>query len=286
LGGLAAEGRVSLTAPLQAHAPRGTKLPDRDGRPITFLDLATHAAALPRELPVERPADAGPFTWPTAADRFAWLAGHELPWAPGSAAAYSNVGFDLLGAGLADATGTNYPHLLRQRITGPLGMADTTLAPTEEQCERLMTGYGIPGADAQPCVATTAIGASGGIYSTADDMVRWLRHNLMPAGGAARATLALAHAPYLQRQALKAAIGFDEAGPMQGIGLAWLTMAPDGRRPLLVQKTGGLAGFMSYVAFAPGTGVGAFVAVNRVDFAMFGSLTENVNELIAGLVPR
>ena len=165
-------------------------------------------------------------------------------------------------------------------------MADTTLTPNPEQCGRLMTGYGIPAAEAAPCVGTATIAASGGVYSTADDMVRWLRHNLMPTDGAARAALALAHAPYLQRQALKAAIGFDEAGPMQGIRLAWVTMAAQGHRPLIVQKTGGLAGFMSYVAFAPGTGVGAFVVVNRVDFAMFGGLADNVNELIAGLVPR
>ena len=117
-------------------------------------------------------------------------------------------------------------------------------------------------------------------------MVRWLRHNLAPEGAAARATLALAHAPYLQRQALEAAIGFDEAGPMQGIGLAWVILAAEGHRPLIVQKTGGLAGFMSYVAFAPGKGVGAFVVVNRIDFGMFGGLVGNVNELISSLVPR
>ena len=43
---------------------------------------------------------------------------------------------------------------------------------------------------------------------------------------------------------------------------------------------------MSYVAFAPGKGVGAFVVVNRIDFGMFGGLVGNVNELIASLVPR
>jgi D-alanyl-D-alanine-carboxypeptidase/D-alanyl-D-alanine-endopeptidase len=165
-------------------------------------------------------------------------------------------------------------------------MVDTTLQPSAEQCARLMTGYGIPGASAEPCVPTTEIAGSGGVYSTASDMVRWLRHQLAPKDERARATLALAHAPYRQRQALDAAIGFDEAGPMQGIGLAWLIMTPEGDRPLIVQKTGGLAGFMSYLAFAPGTGVGAFVAVNRIDFAMFGDLTEGVNQLIASLVPR
>ena len=286
LASLAAEGRLSLTAPLQRYAPEGRPVPGDAERPITLLDLATHAAALPRELPVAAPSGTAPFAWPTTADRYAWLASYTLPWAPGSVAAYSNVGFDLLGAALEAATGQTYAELLRERIAAPLGMADTTLTPNPEQCGRLMTGYGIPGAEAAPCVATTAIAASGGVYSTANDMVRWLHHHLAPAGAAARATVALAHAPYLQRQALEAAIGFDEAGPMQGIGLAWVTLAAEGHRPLIVQKTGGLAGFMSYVAFAPGKGVGAFVVVNRIDFGMFGGLVGNVNELIASLVPR
>ena len=43
---------------------------------------------------------------------------------------------------------------------------------------------------------------------------------------------------------------------------------------------------MSYIAFAPGRDVGLFVAVNRVDFAMFFALTEAANGLIANLVTR
>jgi D-alanyl-D-alanine-carboxypeptidase/D-alanyl-D-alanine-endopeptidase len=281
LGGLAAEGRLGLTDPLSRYAPDGVGLPDVDGRAITLLDLATHAAALPRELPVAPPEGSPPFAWPTAADRFAWLAGQRLPWAPGSIAAYSNLGFDLLGAALATATGTPYPDLLRARITGPLGMADTGLAPNQEQCGRLMAGYGIPGAEAAPCVATADIAASGGVYSTADDMVRWLRHNLARSDPAVWPTLALTHAGYLQRQDLVAAIGFDEAGPMDAIALAWLIENADGPRPTIVQKTGGLAGFMSYVAFAPGREVGAFVVVNRIDFGMFGVLTAGVNAIIS-----
>ena len=99
-------------------------------------------------------------------------------------------------------------------------------------------------------------------------------------------TIALTHAAYVQRQDLQAAIGFDEAGPMDAIALAWLVEAADGHRPMILQKSGGLAGFMSYIAFAPGRDVGAFVSVNRIDFAMFAGLTEGVNELIAMLAPR
>jgi serine-type D-Ala-D-Ala carboxypeptidase/endopeptidase len=283
LGGLAADGQLSLTDPLQRFAPEGAQVPDRDGRTITLLDLATHSGGLPRELPLQPPSGAAPFAWPTAADRYAWLARYELPWTPGSVAAYSNIGFDLLGAALATATGKSYADLLRERITGPLGMSDTVLEPSQEQCARLMTGYGIPGAEAAPCVDTAQIGGSGGVYSTADDMVLWLRHHVARTDPAAWPTLALSHAVYLERHALDAAIGFDEAGPMDGIALAWLLEMPDGHRPMILQKTGGLAGFMSYIAFAPGRDVGVFVAVNRIDFAMFSDLTDGANGLIASL---
>jgi CubicO group peptidase (beta-lactamase class C family) len=49
----------------------------------------------------------------------------------------------LMGAGLADATGTSYAALLHARITGPLGMTDTTLTPDASQRARLMMGRGL-----------------------------------------------------------------------------------------------------------------------------------------------
>ena len=286
LGRLAAEGVVGLTDPLQRFAPEGMHIPDFEGRTITLLDLATHAAALPRELPLDPPPNSPPFASPTAADRFAWLADYSLPWAPGSVASYSNVGFDLLGAALATATNLSYPDLLRERITGSLGMSDTVLEPSQEQCARMMTGYGIPGADAEPCVSTANIGGSGGLYSTGDDMVLWLRHNLSRDDPAVWPTLALSHAPYLERTTLDAAIGFDEAGTMDGIALAWLVEQPAEHRPMVLQKSGGLAGFMSFMVVAPSRGVGVFIAVNRIDFGMFAGLTEGADDLIASLAPH
>ena len=224
--------------------------------------------------------------WPTNAVRFDWLAGQKLPWAPGSIASYSNVGFDLLAGALGTAASATYADLLAARITGPLGMVDTGLRPTPEQCARLMTGYGIPGAEAEPCVDTQNIAGSGGVYSSGDDMAIWLRHNLATADYRAWRTLAVSHAPYVPRQALLAAIGFDEAGEMDSIALAWLLVAANGHRPMILQKSGGLAGFMSYVAFAPGRDVGVFIGVNRVDFAMFAGLVETADEIIASLATR
>src|SRR3712207_9114582 len=91
---------------------------------------------------------------------------------------YSNFGFDLLSAALAQAASRPYPELLAERITRPLRMHDTTFAPTEEQRTRLMQGHGF-GGERLPDVPTgTTIVGSGGLYSTAEDMARWLSWHL------------------------------------------------------------------------------------------------------------
>ncbi len=278
LGSLAADRTVALTDPLQRFAGE-VKVPSAGMRPITLLDLATHSAGLPREMG-DLPEGRNPRAWPSRQDRWAWLPGVTLPWPPGTVAAYSNIGFDLLADALETAAGRSVPDLLHDRVTGPLGMADTGFAPTPEQCARLMVGSGIGGA--ATCVDTSATEGSGGLYSTADDMARWLRHNLADSDPA----LALSHAIYRPRQSLPAALGFDEAGPMAGLGLGWVSSAAQGIDPMLLDKSGGGAGFMTYVAFAPGRGVGVFVALNRVDFSMFGALVGSANKLIATLATR
>src|SRR5262249_6035180 len=51
LASMAADGTIKLTNPLAKYAPPGAKVPAFAGREITLLDLATHTAGLPRELP-------------------------------------------------------------------------------------------------------------------------------------------------------------------------------------------------------------------------------------------
>lgn len=281
LAGLSLQGKVHLTDPLKLYAG-GATVPQFGQREITLLDLATHSAGLPREIG-DFPAGKAPFTWSTHADRWAWLAKYKLEWEPGKVAAYSNVSFDLLADALATATGKPYAGLLQEQITGPLGMKDTGLNPNKDQCDRLMLGSGIGGPG--PCVNTEATAGSGGVYSTAADMATWLKYNLA-SGPTMWETPTVAHAVYQQRQALMAAIGFDESGPMAGLGLAWVVQAADGIRPMIVEKSGGGGGFMTYIAFAPGHDVGVFVAVNKADFRMFYGMSSAANNIIANLVTR
>jgi D-alanyl-D-alanine-carboxypeptidase/D-alanyl-D-alanine-endopeptidase len=138
-----------------------------------------------------------------------------------------------------------------------------------------------------PDVPTSpAIVGSGGLYSTADDLVRWLRWHLDRFGAEDAEIRLLDHAVYLQRDGLTTVAGMDESGHMDAMGLGWVVMMPDGDRPLILQKAGGLQGFFSYLAFAPTRGVGAFIVINQFDFAAAMGMAETINDLIATLAPR
>jgi len=81
LAGMASLGALRLTDPLQQYAAAAVTVPRFAERAITVLDLATHSAGLPREIG-EVPANTIPFTWPTKSERWSFLAGYKLPWAP------------------------------------------------------------------------------------------------------------------------------------------------------------------------------------------------------------
>jgi D-alanyl-D-alanine-carboxypeptidase/D-alanyl-D-alanine-endopeptidase len=90
----------------------------------------------------------------------------------------------------------------------------------------------------------------------------------------------------MQRDGLNPVSGFDESGRMDAMSLGWVVMEPDGDRPLILQKAGGLQGMFVYTAFAPTRDIGAFVAINEFDFGAAMSMATVVNNLITQLAPR
>jgi D-alanyl-D-alanine-carboxypeptidase/D-alanyl-D-alanine-endopeptidase len=269
-----AAGRMRLTDPLALYAPKGwTDRRMKGAEPIALIDLATHTSGLPREsglkpgLPAAAAAEA----------RWAWLARQRRLSAPGRRALYSNIGFDVLGDTLSDATGAPYAQVLATGITGPLGMVDTTPAPTPEQCARLMSPD--PARPPHPCVDQSDNAASGGLYSTADDMALWLRAQLAP--GAAADARRVSQAIYVQRSALAAALGLDHAGPASAIGLGWIEQTATPSHPRTLEKTGGGDGFLTYVVIDPARRVGVFVAFDNTSDKRMAPVTTDANDLVA-----
>ncbi len=285
LAAMVAERRVGLTDPLSRFAPEGLAVKAKDG-PITLLDLATHGAGLPRELPdpaVTVPPEGNPFLAYTASYYWRWLSEQGPAYAPGTTANYSNMGYGLLGEALAKAGGRPFGELLRETVIAPRGLADTTLQLSEAQKPRLMVGLDPFGKPDPNFEAPPVMAASAGVYSTAEDMARWMRWHLAGDSDGSMAR-ALSHAMWRPHDGLRRAVGVEATGS-DGMGLGWVVSPAKDRVPLLLGKSGGLGGFMTYVVLSPNRRLGIFVAASRVSFSMFDGIRDSVRNLAAELAP-
>ncbi|EOL8958044.1 D-alanyl-D-alanine-carboxypeptidase/endopeptidase AmpH [Cronobacter dublinensis] len=272
------QGVVKLDDPLSRYAPPGARVPTYQGEPIRLVNLATHTSALPREQPggaAKRPV----FVWPTRQQRWEWLSTATLKAAPGATAAYSNLAFDLLADALANAAGKPYTQLFEEQITRPLGMKDTTFTPSPDQCKRLMVAE----KGASPCNNTLAAVGSGGVYSTPDDMMRWMQQFLASDFHRRSAQADRMQTLIYQRTQLTRVVGMDVPGKADALGLGWVYMAPKDGRPGIIQKTGGGGGFITYMAMVPQSNIGAFVVVTRSPLTRFTNMSDGINDLVTEL---
>jgi D-alanyl-D-alanine-carboxypeptidase/D-alanyl-D-alanine-endopeptidase len=247
---------VQLDDPLQRYAPKNALVPRLD-EPITLEELATHTSGLPRELG-SRPRKIPPFAYPDFEARWQWLPRQTLASDPGSAAVYSNIGYDLLSDALQAAAHKPYASLLAEQTLNPLNMWQTTLYPNAVQCERLLRSAHDEGA----CALTEATQGSAGLYSTPADMAIWLQYLLGTGAPALPAQDAAAQAVYLDPAQLKKQVGLDHAGRPSGIGLGWMRLPAPGDPSQIpaqiIEKTGGGAGFSSYIAMIPSRHIAIF----------------------------
>ncbi len=288
LASMAAAGEIGLTDRLQDRLGwEGVTLPEKDGRALRIIDLATQASGLPREVEMTpQPAD-DPFGYNTREAQVAGLAGDPLLFAPGTGALYSNFGFDLLGAALASTGGKPYAELLRERVLAPNGMDDTVFNPRPEDAGRLMQGHGFDGAPMAWAPTPETIECAGGLYTTPGDMMKWMAWHLDRFAAEDAEMRAIDHAAWLYRDGLAVVSGLDDgAGPMDAMGLGWVVNMADGERPLILQKSGGLQGMFAYVALAPTRGVGVFVAMNQFGVNGFPAMVHVADQLIVALAPR
>jgi serine-type D-Ala-D-Ala carboxypeptidase/endopeptidase len=270
LAHLAASNTVQLTQPLSTSWP---ELATADVGPIRLINLATQSGGLPRD-------------WEPGPDLTAWLQQAPLLYTPGTSVLYSNFGFDLLALGLSKAADTPYPTLVKRHITDPLKMRDTGYVLSEEQKQRLMQGHGVDGAPVPAVPVESFHVGGGGLFSTPNDILRYVQWHLDRFGENGAEARRLDHALYLIRDGLETVSGMDESGHMDAIALAWVAMMPEGDRPFILQKAGGQLGFFSYLAFAPMRGVAVFVAINTFDIAAAEAMAAVANDLIATLAPR
>lgn len=274
-----ADGKAALTDPAEPHVGIVDTLPERNGHRIRLIDLAIHASGLPRE-----PSPVAGVDRHSDASFAASLAGDPLLFTPQTGILYSNVAFDLLGMALSGLYDMPYDELLQEKVLDPIGLASTGFA--RPHGDNVMTGYDWNGVEMDPGDPIPNRFGASSLYSSANDMVRFLHWNLDRTGQNGAEARAISHAGWIIRDGLDPVSGMDESGHMDAMGLGWVIMMPEGDRPLVIQKAGGTDGIFSYIAFAPTRGVGVFIAINQFDFSAATAMARVANRLIATLAPR
>jgi len=169
-------GEVRLNDPLSDDVPPGVRVPQFGDIPITLVDLATHGSGLPlrpNNLAAKAPDSPNKYAGYTLEQLYAGLPNYSLTRRPGTQFEYSNLGFGLLGQGLAFKLHQPFADLLRERITRPLGMADTHFGEDPATASRRAQGHGY---NLKPVGQTDdgALNPAGGLRSTADDLLKFV----------------------------------------------------------------------------------------------------------------
>jgi D-alanyl-D-alanine-carboxypeptidase/D-alanyl-D-alanine-endopeptidase len=238
LADMANRERVKLDSPVSACLPDGVKVPQRAGRQITLLDLVTHTSGLPlRPTNLASQTARNKYAGYTVQQLYRGLATFELSRDPGTKFEYSNWGFGLLGHALGHCAGTSYESLLAERVTRPLGMHATMFAPSDALRSRLAAPY-----DGKlrsvPNEELGALGASGGLYSSVDDLLKFIELFL----GRGPQPLTAAAATMLEPRRP----GDD---PQTRMGLGWRVSSNDGKQ--MIWSSGRADGYRSFMGLDP-----------------------------------
>jgi CubicO group peptidase (beta-lactamase class C family) len=174
-------GKVRYTDHAASYLPEIESIPAHspDAPPVTLLQLATHTAGLAKEPDnMDLFATGGP---PSSWEKplLAALLHTRYEFDPGTHYQYSNIGYAILGAALARASGESYMDYIPRHILQPLGMTHCALERTPAIALHLATGYepAANGLDAAtPRKEHEGRGykmPSGAMYSTAGDLARF-----------------------------------------------------------------------------------------------------------------
>lgn len=165
---------------------------------------------------------------------------------------YSNIGFALLGELVARARGMSWFDAVRTEILEPLGMSRTTTAPVEPHATGLAVHPWADVVQTEPAEDAGGMAPAGQLWSTVDDMARWLRFLCGDTASVLHPdTLAEMRSP-----------GSVDDGPewKSGSGLGLQLVRHKGRR--LAGHGGSMPGFLSTVFADPAEHLGTVFLAN------------------------
>ncbi|MDF5753513.1 serine hydrolase domain-containing protein [Spongiactinospora sp. TRM90649] len=235
--------RVSLDDPVVKVLPE-FRLADPRFTAITVRQILSHTSGLSNSTNNE-------YVFPPprgAREIVARLADKTLAAAPGTRSEYHNTNYSIAARIVEVVSGKSFDAFLHTELFTPLGMSDTSSTlGCSDGAEGLPSGYEVVLglAVAAPEMPGMCVG-NGGVISTLDDMVRWLRFNQGTLGVDLLSARSLTESHTPQPKAGDYALGWQSRpAPVSGIG-----------------HGGTLATWTGDMVFSPKTGMAALVLTN------------------------
>ncbi len=247
---LSEAGKLSLDDPLARYLP---DFPNAGA--VTLRQLLTHTAGISDITPpgavqpgfMRRDVD--------TATLVAEIAKRPAAFAPGTAQAYSNAGYILLGAVVEKVTGEPWHVAMQEQLFGPLGLAHTGYGIASAVLPGRVAGYTTDTPDHRvrnaPFISLSIPAAAGGLVSTVDDLRLWMR--------ALAAGRVVGDAGYRQ-MVMPAMPGGTMPAHPYGMGMyVWKV-----RGETMIGHTGQIDGFAAILAYLPSRDV-TIVALGNDD---------------------
>ena len=268
------EGLLSLDEPIIKYLPEFARS-DFDKNKITLRHLITHTSGLVEIPKRDYPKNIiklllrtskGKFFPPRysleTSDFLKEVSQLKLQDNPGTKFRYSNTGVGLVGKILERVTNSTYEELIKSRILNVLSMHDTTITISENQKEKLATGYLHTGKEADP-INIPAVASAGSICSTVSDLLKFLKVNLDLEQSTLSAVMDYCKSTridpslsFFQKFTSKLFMGVQSVE----IGLGWV--AADLKNIQILQHSGGTEGFSTTMMINPSNKTGVVVLTN------------------------
>lgn len=266
---LCEEGLADLDDAIGKHIPELNET----NRHVTMRQLMGHTSGL-RDIYAITMTFHGTGRPATDADLLAYYSTiDDVEFAPGTRWSYNNGAYMLVGIAIERITGQPLADVLRTRIFEPVGMSDTLLRPWDSDF--------IPNSATLHMINQQGeftrdymgmeISAAGGMVSTMDDMLRWLKHMDAPVVGTAE-TWELMKAPHRLAN-----------GTSTGYGLGLITVPYRGVETL--SHSGGVMGGNSQMVKVPSAGLDISIATNRADLNSLDLANLVIEACVEGLDP-
>ena len=157
---------IDINKPVSTYLPQfAIKTHGEDLNQVTLRALITHTSGVPTDVYKDQDFAHGNYTHVVEL-----LNQTAMAHPPGLVGLYSNAGYNVLAHALALASGIDYPTYVERRIFAPLAMKNSSFGFDQSGHSRSKS-YGLEGTEASPPELRDI--ASGGIYSTVDDLIRY-----------------------------------------------------------------------------------------------------------------